>query len=96
MAGDPPLNQVVTKTIEAGVRGIAGDKLAWNVGVFRANNHDDIMFVADQQDGFGYFKNFGKTRRQGVELGHQQRIRASSASARTTPGSTQPTATTRS
>jgi len=69
MAGDPPLDQVVTKTIEAGVRGHAGDQLAWNAGVFRANNHDDILFVADQQDGFGYFKNFGETRRQGVELG---------------------------
>jgi outer membrane receptor protein involved in Fe transport len=69
MAGDPPLDQVVTKTIEAGVRGNAGDALTWNAGVFRANNHDDIQFVADQQDGFGYFKNFGETRRQGVELG---------------------------
>ena len=69
MAGDPPLDQVVTNTIEAGVRGNAGDALAWNAGVFRANNHDDIQFVADQQDGFGYFKNFGETRRQGVELG---------------------------
>jgi outer membrane receptor protein involved in Fe transport len=27
------------------------------------------MFVADDSAGFGYFKNFGKTRRQGVELG---------------------------
>jgi outer membrane receptor protein involved in Fe transport len=68
MAGDPPLDQVVTKTLEAGVRGRHGDKLSWNAGVFRANNHDDILFVADEQDGFGYFKNFGETRRQGVEL----------------------------
>lgn len=69
MAGDPPLKQVVTKTIEAGVRGNMGANLTWNAGVFRADNHDDIMFVADDQAGFGYFKNFGKTRRQGVELG---------------------------
>ena len=41
--------------------------------MFRANNHDDILFVADQQDGFGYFKNFGETRRQGVELGINSR-----------------------
>ena len=41
--------------------------------MFRADNHDDIMFVADQQDGFGYFKNFGETRRQGVELGINSR-----------------------
>jgi len=74
MAGDPPLDQVVTKTLEAGVRGSAGDKLSWSAGVFRANNHDDILFVADQQDGFGYFKNFGETRRQGVELGINSRV----------------------
>ena len=74
LAGDPPLDQVVTKTLESGVRGHTVEGLTWNVGVFRANNHDDILFVADQQDGFGYFKNFGETRRQGVELGVGSRI----------------------
>jgi outer membrane receptor protein involved in Fe transport len=68
MAGDPPLDQVVTKTIEAGLRGRARH-LVWNVGVFNADNHDDIMFVADNVAGFGYFKNFGETRRRGVEAG---------------------------
>jgi outer membrane receptor protein involved in Fe transport len=74
MAGDPPLEQVVTKTVEAGVRGRSGAGVGWNAGVFRANNHDDILFVADQQDGFGYFRNFGETRRQGVELGIDGRV----------------------
>ena len=32
-------------------------------------NKDDILFVASTQTGFGYFKNFGSTRRQGIELG---------------------------
>lgn len=68
-AGDPPLKQVVTTTVEAGLRSTAGSALAWNVGVFRADNRDDLLFVADDAAGFGYFKNFGKTRRQGVELG---------------------------
>ena len=68
-AGDPPLKQVVTTTLEAGLRSAAGSALAWNVGVFRADNRDDLLFVADDAAGFGYFKNFGKTRRQGVELG---------------------------
>ena len=68
MAGDPPLEQVVTRTFEAGVRG--GDtRLQWNAGLFSAANRDDILFVADNQAGFGYFKNFGKTRRRGLELG---------------------------
>jgi outer membrane receptor protein involved in Fe transport len=68
LAGDPPLDQVVTRTVEAGVRGSHG-ALNWNAGVFHADNSDDILFVASEQTGFGYFKNFGKTRRQGIELG---------------------------
>lgn len=68
MAGDPPLKQVVTTTLEAGVRGNSAG-LRWNLGLFRADNKDDILFVADDAAGFGYFKNFGKTRRQGLEAG---------------------------
>lgn len=74
MAGDPPLKQVVTKTWEAGVRGSVAGSAAWSAGLFRAENVNDIMFVADDQAGFGYFKNFGKTRRQGLELGLNSRI----------------------
>lgn len=69
-AGDPPLKQVVTTTFEASLRGgSAADGIAWNAGVFRSVSRDDLLFVADDAAGFGYFKNFGKTRRQGVELG---------------------------
>lgn len=71
MAGDPPLKQVVTRTVEAGLRGGQPGVFSWNVGLFRADNRDDILFVADDQAGFGYFKNFGKTRRQGLEAGLQ-------------------------
>ena len=73
MAGDPPLDQVVTRTFELGVRG--GDaRTQWNAGLFNAVNRDDILFVADDQAGFGYFKNFGKTRRRGLELGMSGRL----------------------
>lgn len=68
-AGDPPLKQVVTTTLEAGLRGVVQPNVAWNFGVFRSDNRDDLLFVADDSSGFGYFKNFGKTRRQGIELG---------------------------
>jgi outer membrane receptor protein involved in Fe transport len=73
MAGDPPLRQVVTRTWEAGMRGRLGAKTHWNAGVFRADNVDDILFVADNSAGFGYFRNVGKTRRQGLELGFDGR-----------------------
>ncbi len=67
MAGDPPLNQVVTRTFESGVRGGLESNLRWDIGWFRADNRNDLLFVASRQTGFGYFKNFGKTRRQGFE-----------------------------
>ena len=69
MAGDPPLNQVVARTWELGARSGPGSKLRWNLGVFRTENQNDILFVADDQTGFGYFRNFGETRRQGIEAG---------------------------
>ncbi len=40
----------------------------WSAGWFRAENYNDLLFVASEQTGFGYFTNFGKTRRQGVEI----------------------------
>ncbi|MBK7927408.1 MAG: TonB-dependent receptor [Bryobacterales bacterium] len=68
MAGDPPLRQVVTRTFEAGARSSSEDRLRWSAGYFFTANRDDILFVASEQTGFGYFKNFGRTRRQGLEL----------------------------
>jgi outer membrane receptor protein involved in Fe transport len=68
MAGDPPLKQVVSKTWEAGLRGRINGTLKWHAGVFSTTNIDDIMFVAASTSQ-GYFENFGKTRRQGLEAG---------------------------
>lgn len=68
MASDPPLQQVVTRTLELGLRGRLAEKHAWSAGVFRAVNDQDILFVASEQTGYGYFRNFGQTRRQGLEL----------------------------
>jgi outer membrane receptor protein involved in Fe transport len=67
LAADPPLNQVITRTLEFGLRGRLGDGVRWNVGVFQATNRDDILFVGTTTSA-GYFTNFGKTRRQGLEL----------------------------
>jgi len=72
MASDPYLKQVVARTLEAGLRGkLAGELLGdanWNVGVFRTISSDDILFVGTSTSA-GYFTNFGKTQRQGIELG---------------------------
>jgi outer membrane receptor protein involved in Fe transport len=73
LVSDPALKQVVSRTVEAGLRGsreFGADigKLTWKLGAFRTNNSDDIMAIPDPLlQGFGYFQNVGATRRQGVE-----------------------------
>jgi outer membrane receptor protein involved in Fe transport len=74
MAGDPPLQQVVTRTVEAGLRGGLESNLKWTIAWFRADNRNDILFVSSEQTGFGYFRNFGKTLRQGLEIDVNSRI----------------------
>jgi iron complex outermembrane recepter protein len=75
LVSEPPLKQVVSHTFEAGLRGnfatpqtIPGH-LAWNLGVYRTNAFNDILLLATQINGFGYFTNVGETRRQGIEAG---------------------------
>jgi outer membrane receptor protein involved in Fe transport len=75
LQSDPPLEQVVSRTLEAGLRGKlagTGGNWRWNAGVFSTENKNDILFVSNSLAA-GYFKNFGKTRRQGLELGLQGR-----------------------
>jgi outer membrane receptor protein involved in Fe transport len=74
LAGDPPLRQVVTRTVEAGLRGGTEARFQWSAGFFRAANQDDILFLAARQTGYGYFKNFGRTLRQGAEAALQLRF----------------------
>jgi iron complex outermembrane receptor protein len=68
---DPDLKQVVARTEETGVRGnvgaARGGRARWNLGLFRTDSHDDIIQVASQVAGKGYFQNAGATRRQGLE-----------------------------
>lgn len=68
LVSDPPLKQVVSRTIEVGVRSNDTGVLHWSADYFFGQNYNDLLFVASEQTGFGYFLNFGKTRRDGVEL----------------------------
>ncbi len=62
---DPPLNDVVTKNIEVGLRGnFAG--IIYSAGVFNAVNHDDILFQTTGR-ATGLFAHVDKTRRRGFE-----------------------------
>ncbi len=70
MADDPPLNQVVAKTYEFGGRGLLTENIRWNAGVYHTMNHDDIQFTsAGTTNGAGYYKNVGRTKRQGIDMG---------------------------
>lgn len=68
LAADPFLKQVVARTYEIGARGLWGTNMRWNAALFQTNLNDDILFVSTTTSA-GYFTNFGKTRRQGIELG---------------------------
>ena len=75
LAGDPPLlRQVVSHTVEAGLRGRLPNplglqgQLAWNLSFYRTFLHDDIYGIATSVSQ-GFFQNIGDTRRQGLEAG---------------------------
>jgi outer membrane receptor protein involved in Fe transport len=81
LASDPPLQQVVSGTWEAGLRGKPEisflRNLSWNAGAFRGDNRNDILFVSSVQLGTGYFQNFARTRREGFNAnlgGHSGRV----------------------
>ena len=69
---DPPLEQVVSRTAEVGLRFRAGPSarplLSGSVAAFGARNYNDIIFVAGERVGTGYFRNAGQTQRVGAEL----------------------------
>jgi outer membrane receptor protein involved in Fe transport len=70
MADDPPLNQVVAKTLEGGVSGKVTKDTSWNMSIYHAINHDDILFVyANASNGLGYFTNVDETTRKGLDVG---------------------------
>jgi iron complex outermembrane receptor protein len=65
---DPPLAPVVARTGELGARGKDGD-WQWSAAAYRTQTADDIQFIASgNQVNAGYFRNVGRTRRQGLEL----------------------------
>ena len=71
---DPPLEQVVSRGIEFGIRGQKSSdssKNNWSaVGHFTQNN-DDILFVSSGTGvSSGFFKNFGKTNRLGFDFNY--------------------------
>jgi iron complex outermembrane receptor protein len=78
LVADPPLSQVVARTIEAGLRGNAaplpGAAIDWQAGYFRTESSNDILALASTITGRGYFTNVPATLRQGLEASAQLRF----------------------
>ena len=69
---DPYLPQVISISKEIGARGLFemfGSDIDWNFAFFRTDLKNDIQFASQGYGNRGVFDTFGKTRRQGVELG---------------------------
>jgi outer membrane receptor protein involved in Fe transport len=62
---DPPLDDVVTRSVELGVRGDVNN-ISYQLGLFRADNEDDILFQTTGR-ATGLFANVDRTRRLGLE-----------------------------
>tara|TARA_R110002167_G_scaffold10415_5_gene47790 strand:+ start:496 stop:2802 length:2307 start_codon:yes stop_codon:yes gene_type:complete len=74
---DPPLDDVVAKTVEAGLRG-QQTNFNWNAGVYYTELKDDLFFFQEDENAtgnpdprfsLGNFANIDKTARAGIELG---------------------------
>jgi len=107
---DPPLEQVVTRSVEIGGRLsrelTPGTTLSASLAMFVARSRQDILFVAGSRVGTGYFRNAGTTQRAGLEasvsasLGmldaylSYQLLRATFESGLLLPGANHPDATT--
>ena len=68
---DPPLKQVVSRSVELGLRTHVGPRnhslLRASLAAFGSRNQNDILFVAGSHVGTGFFQNAGTTQRIGVE-----------------------------
>jgi iron complex outermembrane receptor protein len=70
LTDDPPLDQVVGRTAEVGLRGQGyynGGQYTWGAGLFRTLASDDILPITSET-GRIFFVNAGDTLRQGIEL----------------------------
>ena len=75
LVSDPPLQQVVSHTVEGGARGTYvlpaayGGSVTYKAGYFRTETTNDIVSEAAPATGQGFFTNVPETLRTGVEAG---------------------------
>ncbi len=66
---DPPLDDVVSRSLEAGLRGAMGVLSEWRLDAFWTVNSDDIHFqsTGGSASNQGYFANIGNTVHRGID-----------------------------
>ena len=67
LQSDPYLSQVVSQTIEVGMRWKNDHDYNLSISAYRTVNNDDIIFIATSATA-GYFDNFAKTQYLGVDI----------------------------
>lgn len=68
LQADPFLEQVTSRTIEAGARIHGGRNSVLTASVYQTVNRDDILFLRAGTTQLGYFDNFERTRHRGLDL----------------------------
>jgi outer membrane receptor protein involved in Fe transport len=74
LSGDPDLKQIVSRTVEFGIRGAAagpgGVRLSYDGDYYNSTTDDDIEFLQSPFNpiGSGYFSNVGRVLRSGFDL----------------------------
>ncbi len=74
LQSDPYLKQVVSRTVEAGTRWHASPSESLSASAYQTVNRDDILFFTAGATQQGYFGNFARTRRRGVDLSASRTI----------------------
>lgn len=74
LQSDPYLKQVVSRTVETGLRWQLSRDTSASLTAYRSTNRDDILFFTSGTSQQGYFANFDRTRRQGLDLSAKTRF----------------------
>ncbi|WP_119288940.1 TonB-dependent receptor [Azohydromonas sediminis] len=77
LQSDPYLKQVKSTTVEVGARWRVTDAQRIALSLYRTDNRDDILFTSvSATSQLGYFRNFDKTRHQGLDVQWDGRLGA--------------------
>ncbi|WP_211097298.1 TonB-dependent receptor [Herbaspirillum sp. ST 5-3] len=74
LQSDPYLKQVVSRTVEAGTRWQPSSAMSLSASAYQTVNRDDILFFTAGATQLGYFANFERTRRRGIDLALSRRF----------------------